>query len=326
MVSRVKNISIPNGDRNLAEERKNIVLPFQIEPYALRGRLVRLSSAADLIISQHQYPNPINQLLAEMLVLAPCLASALKYEGVFTLQISGKGPVKTLMADVTSDGALRGYASYDSREFKKIKPIRNSKPSLHQLTGGGYIAFTVDQRKEGDRYQGIVELSGRTLADCTHAYFRNSEQIETVISIAASHSKENIWEASAIMIQRIAYGGGEQRFTGVDEADYEEGWRNAAIMMGSCKHSELLDRSLAPEQLLYRLFHETGVRVYSNQTIFAHCRCSSEKVQYILRSLTEPQLEEMKINGMIEVICEFCKKRRHYDDKTIKALREKTKN
>ena len=301
--------------------RDDIILPFQVEPYALRGRFVTLGGAAETIIAQHGYPEPVERLLAEMLALAPCLAGALKYEGVFTLQVSGNGPVRTLMADVTSGGALRGYAGFDSDAVAAVTAEHGPDAPLQRLTSGGYIAFTVDQGQHSERYQGIVELSGATLAECTHAYFRNSEQLETVITLAAGRSPDATWRSSAMMIQRLAFAGGEGIPAGIGEDDYDEGWRTAAILMSSCKPIELLDPALAPEALIYRLFHETGVRSYPDQPLKAQCRCTPGKVERVLRSLSDAELDDMKVDGAISVICEFCKTERLYDDQALAALR-----
>ena len=300
--------------------RDDIILPFQVEPYGLRGRYVGLGAAADAILSAHDYPGPVARLQAEMLALAPCLAGALKYEGVFTLQINGKGPVRTLMADVTSDGALRGYASFDADAVETLVAEHGPDASLQRLTGGGYIAFTVDQGQHAERYQGIVELSDASLAECTQSYFRNSEQLQTAIKIAAARGDDG-WRASSLMIQRLAFAGGDGAPAGITEDEYDEGWRTAIILMSSCTGDELLDQTLAPEALLYRLFHETGVRAYPEQTIEARCRCSADKVERVLRSLSAEELRDMTVDGVISVLCEFCKNERVYDSDALAALR-----
>lgn len=313
----------PQGGGSLAQAqaRDDIVLPFQVEPYALRGRLVRLGPAAEAILAAHDYPEPVSRLLAEMLALAPCLAAALKYEGVFTLQVKGNGPVQTLMADITSDGAMRGYAGFDADAVHKVMEEHGPDAPLQRLTEGGYIAFTVDQGRHADRYQGIVELSGASLAECTHAYFRNSEQLETGIKVAAGRSAEGTWRAAAVMVQRLAYAGGTGAPKGVSEDEYDEGWRTAVILMSSCTADELLDEALVPEGLLYRLFHETGVRVYPEETLVAKCRCSTEKVERVLKSLTDAELRDMTVDGAVSVVCEFCKNETRYDHAALAALR-----
>src|SRR5262249_54074859 len=136
----------------------DLVQPFRIDPFALRGRLVRLGPAIDRILSQHAYPEPVAALLGEAITLAVVLAGALKYDGIFTLQTKGDGPVRLMVADVSTAGALRGYAQYD--EEKLAATLTGQTLSVPRLLGSGYIAFTVDQGEETDRYQGIVELAG----------------------------------------------------------------------------------------------------------------------------------------------------------------------
>jgi molecular chaperone Hsp33 len=262
----------------------------------------------------------------EMLVLAPCLSSVLKYDGVFTLQLSGDGPVKTVLADITSNGDLRGYANFNEMLVEELNIEPGRQTSLPRLTGTGYIAFTVDQGNKGERYQGIVELSGSTLTDCTHAYFQNSEQLETVINLAVEHTSSGDWKGAAIMIQRLPFSGGQGIPKGITEDEYDEGWRNAAVMLGSCKPTDLKNNLTTPTQLLFKLFHETGVRVFPTKSVRAKCRCSVEKVERVLRSLKSVEIDDMKINGVISVKCEFCKTEKIYDDKALVEIYKDVQN
>lgn len=292
------------------------ILPFQIEPYYLRGRFVRLSHVSKAILRRHQYPDCVAKLITEMLILAPCLSSSLKYDGVFTLQVSGQDPIKTLLVDVTSNGALRAYAAYDA---KKINDNSTDEP-LQKLTGGGYIAFTVDQGKNEDRYQGIVELNKNSLADCVHDYFRNSEQIETIVNLSVEKSFSGAWHGAAIIIQKEAFPGGKQLPIGATQEDYEEAWRNAAIMLASCTKTELLDTAEKPNELLYKLFHETGVRIYPKKFLKDECRCSIEKIENMLLSLNADERQDLKVDGKITVTCEFCKVEHTYDEHRLEKL------
>ena len=312
MVFKVTSLSPDNEN-----DHTDIILPFQIEPHSLRGRFITLNTAATTIIEKHQYPEPVAKLLMEMLVLAPCLSSVLKYDGVFTLQVSGDGPVKTILADITSNGDLRGYASFDKGLVEELNIEPGQQTPLPRLTGAGYIAFTVDHGNKGERYQGIVELSGSTLTDCTHAYFRNSEQLETVISLAVEHTASGGWKGAAIMIQRLAFSGGQDIPKGITEDEYDEDWRNAAVMLGSCKPIDLKNNLTTPTRLLFQLFHETGVRIFPTKPVRAKCRCSVEKVERLLRSLKSEEIDDMKVNGVISVKCEFCKTEKIYDDKSL---------
>ncbi len=169
----------------------DLVQPFRIDPFALRGRLVRLGPALDHILSQHAYPEPVAAMLGEAITLAVVLAGALKYDGVFTLQTKGDGPIRLMVADVSTDGAVRGYAQYDQKKLDAVARAAGDagvELSVPRLLGGGYIAFTVDQGEDTDRYQGIVELAGATLADCAQHYFRQSEQIQAGIKLAVGRT------------------------------------------------------------------------------------------------------------------------------------------
>ncbi len=301
----------------------DLVQPFQIDPFALRGRLVRLGPLLDEILTRHDYPEPIAQMLGEAIALAAALAGALKYDGVFTLQTKGDGPIHLMVADVTSAGAVRGYAQYDAEKLAKAAtaaqggtPLMGSVP---RLLGAGYLAFTVDQGGNTDRYQGIVELQGATLAECTHHYFRQSEQIEAGLKVAVRRVADPLgkprWRGGSLMVQRLPPSG-----TPLAREAAEDGWRRAVILMSSSTAQELVDPTLAPEGLLFRLFHEDGVRVYTPHPLAASCRCSRERVETVLRMLSPGDREEMRVEGHILVTCQFCSMVYDFDEAAVNAL------
>jgi molecular chaperone Hsp33 len=146
---------------------------FRIERSGLRGRLVRVGPALERMLVPHDYPPAVAEMLPETVVLAAILASALKYDGIFTLQTQSDGPISLMVADVTSHGALRGYARYSRRRLAEAAASVNG--AVPRLLGAGHLAFTVDQGPNTERYQGITELTGATLGDCAHTYFRQSE-------------------------------------------------------------------------------------------------------------------------------------------------------
>lgn len=298
--------------------RDDIILPFQIDPYGLRGRLVRLGSVVDGILNRHDYPEAVAAMLGETMALAACLAGSLKYDGVFTLQTKGDGPIGVLMADVTTAGAVRAYATYDADRVAALDTVDVAERSVPRLLGGGYIAFTVDQGSKTDRYQGIVELSGRTLSECTHAYFQQSEQLDAGVMIAAGRTDRG-WRAGGIMVQRLPYARDLPGRPSEDE--YDDLWRTAVTLMSSTRPQELIVDNLTPDRLLYRLFHESGVRAYEAHAVSDTCRCSSERVERVLLSLSDRELDEMKIDGVVIVNCEFCKREWRYDDGALDALR-----
>jgi molecular chaperone Hsp33 len=296
----------------------DLVQPFRIDPFALRGRLVRLGPAIDRILSQHDYPEPVAAMLGEAITLAVVLAGALKYDGVFTLQTKGDGPIPLIVADVSTDGAVRGYAQYDQAKLDAVAaPTAAPALSVPRLLGAGYIAFTVDQGEETDRYQGIVELAGATLADCAQHYFRQSEQIQAGIKLAVGRTGPGrTWRAGGLMLQRVPPEGGY----GVIADDVEDGWRRTMVLMSSATASELVDPDLAPHCLLFRLFHEDGVRVYDTHALEARCRCSRERIETILRAFPADELDDMQKERVTTVTCEFCSRRYTFDADEINRL------
>lgn len=285
----------------------DMVQPFQIERSGLRGRMVRLGPALDRILAQHDYPEAVSVLLAETAALTVLLASALKYDGVFTLQASGDGPVSILVADVTTDGALRAYAKFDAAA---VPP----QGALADLIGNGHLAFTVDQGEFTDRYQGIVALTGDTLAECVQHYFRQSEQIDAGIALTVQRTGGS-WRAGGLSIQRLP--DPERQ---VPASDREDDWRRAMILMNSATDAELLDPALAPNTLLYRLFHEDGVRVYDPAPIRAACRCARDRVERMLAALPPDEVADLKEDGAVRVTCEFCNTEYRFDDAALAVL------
>ena len=297
----------------------DLVQPFRIDPFALRGRLVRLGPAIDRILSQHAYPTPVAAMLGEAITLAVLLAGALKYDGIFTLQTKGDGPIRLMVADVSTDGAVRGYAQYDQAKLDAVSAADGAGVSLSvpRLLGGGYIAFTVDQGEDTDRYQGIVELAGATLADCAQHYFRQSEQIQAGIKLAVGRTGPgDTWRAGGLMLQRVPPEGGY----GVIADDVEDGWRRSMVLMSSATSDELVDPALTPHRLLFRLFHEDGVRVFDTHPLEARCRCSRERIERILCAFPADELDDMQKERVTTVTCEFCSRRYTFEADEISRL------
>lgn len=287
----------------------DFVQTFQIEDLNIRGRLVRMEDAFARATENHDYPPLLAQLIGETMVLASVLASALKYDGIFTLQIQGDGPVSLIMADITSDGAMRAYAK--CREDADLSNVESV--SIPQLIGVGHMAFTVDQGPDTDRYQGVVELTGPTLAECAQNYFRQSEQLETAIIIVSNpHASKDASRAAGLMIQRLP--------TDKDGELEAESWRRAVVLMSSIKAEELLDTSLSASQVLYRLYHEDGIRLYTQNHLRNECRCSEERVSSTLSSFPRAEIEEMAEDGRITVTCEFCRTDYVYDNAKLEDL------
>ena len=306
-----------------ADAGQSCVVPFYLtgeitdqSAPLIRGRLARLFSPAELILSRHAYPDIVSAVCAEMMGLAACLSTTLKFEGVFTVQAKGDGAVKTLFADVTSDGHIRSYAAFDEQH---VGQLSSSGPAiLPRLMGSGHVAFTVDQAAangvSGHRYQGIVELEGPHLGDCAVAWFRNSEQLATHVITVAQKTGSG-WQSAAFFLQQIADEGGQGKVQ-LSAASLEDEWHTAMVLMSSVQKTELLDINLRPDELLFRLFHAHGLHIQPFRPISDHCRCSAEKIESMLQSLSPQQRKEMSDEtGHLVVSCEFCKTTRSYHQK-----------
>tara|TARA_E500000331_G_scaffold177358_1_gene170999 strand:- start:119 stop:1075 length:957 start_codon:yes stop_codon:yes gene_type:complete len=283
----------------------DFVQPFQIESGAARGRLVCLGPAVQRVIAGHQYPEPVAALLTQAIALSALVAGIFKFDGVFSLQAKGDGPVSLLVADLTSDGALRGFAKFDKDALDALNNSWSDGPVPH-LLGSGYLAFTVDQNSETESYQGIVELTGATLADCAHNYFRQSDQFEGVVKLTSGLDNYGDWRAGGLLVQKMPPAGLVLQSGDIGDEDFEEAWRRAVILMSSSRDEELLDSVLHPHNLLFRLFHEDGVRVFDAAPLEMRCRCSARRVDIMLQSFPRDEIETLKVGDDVVVTCEFC--------------------
>jgi molecular chaperone Hsp33 len=239
------------------------------------------------------------------MVSAVALAGGLKYEGIFTLQVQGNGPVHTLVTDVTSEGALRACAKFDEDKLAaEIGHTRAGGLAPH-LLGSGHLAFTVDQGPKTDRYQGIVELSGGTLADSIHHYFRQSEQLDSALKVAVGQESGGAWRAAALLVQRMPEEGGQALQRSAE--DREDDWRTAVILLGSLKDSELLDPLVTPGGLLGRVYGTVGVKALRAKQIRAVCRCSRDRSARILASFPLAEVRNLSDDGAVRMTCEFCR-------------------
>ena len=282
----------PNLDPSLRSDAgDDLIQPFQIDRVGLRGRLVRIGPSVDAVLRRHDYPGAVAGLLGEAMALAACLAAALKYEGIFTLQARGEGAVRFLVADVTSAGHLRGYAAFD-------------------------------QGRDTQLYQGIVPLEGASLADSIHHYFQQSEQIATAIKVSCG-VVDGTWRAAALMLQRLPEADTSDSFSADEARDVsEDGWRRAVILLGSATRGEMLDPALDANTLLYRLFHEDGVRVFAPRHVEERCRCGTrERIAGILGSLPPGDITDLKLDdGSVTVTCEFCRREERFDEAELEKI------
>ena len=287
----------------------DLVQPFLIDKSGIAGRLVRLGPAVADILGRHATnPPAVQMLLAQSLALAAGLAAALKFNGIFTLQVKGDGPVPMLVVDVTTGGDIRGYAQVKG----DVPPFETIADRLvPALLGEGYLAFTIDQGQDMERYQGIVSLDGATLEDCVRHYFEQSDQFASAIKLAAGQDEAGHWRAAALMLHRLPQEGGINQ---TDTEVAEEDWARASILMRSASPAEMLDPALSAHALLYRLFHEDGVRVSDTKALQRGCRCSRERMLMVLSSLPADDIAYLaEETGKIDVTCEFCTETQRFD-------------
>lgn len=297
----------------------DVVQPFQLDRSGLRGRYVRLGPSLKRILDRHAYPEPVASLVGETVCLVTLLASTIKYDGIFTLQTSGDGPVPTLVADINAEGVVRGCARFDHESVATA--LAEGKTGPEDLLGRGYLAFTVDPGEGMDRYQGITELGG-SLADGVRRYFRDSEQIPTGLMVAcggADDRPDGDWRAAGLLVQRLPESGQKPLGHTADQTD--EAWHRTMMLMSSVARTELLHSELPPGDVIYRLFHEEAPRVYEPSRVADGCRCSRDRIENVLAGIHPSQWDEYKIDGRIEVDCEFCGTRYLFDDAALAQLR-----
>jgi molecular chaperone Hsp33 len=298
------------------------VLPFEVATLDLRGRVVRLGPSIDEILSRHEYPVPVAKLLGEALVLAALLGSALKFDGRFTLQTKTDGPVSLLVADYSSPGRMRGCARFDAGRVAVLSAAGEASDSA--LLGSGHLAMTIDCGPAMGRYQGLVALEGITLEEAAHEYFRRSEQIPTRVRLAVAEEfrpsregRRQRWRAGGMLLQFLPKAAERMRQPDLEPGDAPEGtaphtlpdeeaWGEGRALIATVEDHELIDPALSSERLLYRLFHQHGVRVFRSAPLRAQCSCSRAAVEAMLRSFSAAERAHMVEAGVISVTCEFC--------------------
>ncbi|NKB45552.1 MAG: molecular chaperone Hsp33, partial [Alphaproteobacteria bacterium] len=288
------------------ESQLGVSQPFLLYEGAVRGRLVRLNGVASKVLGgHHTYPDIVTKILGEAMAAAAALADGLKFDGSFTLQIQGNGPLHTLVADITSDREMRGCAKFHEEYLPSHNEPDKPDPSLLDLLGTGHIAFTVDQGADMERYQGIIEIAGTSIGDCVHQYFHQSEQLETAIKIVAGRTipddSQSPWQAAALMVQRMPAEGGQSQ-----SDEDEDAWRTAVILMSSVSDEELLRPRLTEEDVLNRLYGTVGGRMLDPRGLSVGCRCSRDRSAKILASFPMDEIRSMADDGKVSMMCEYC--------------------
>ena len=318
MTSPSPSIQIPDDTRApSAVPVDDAALPFEVAQLDLRGRLTRLGPALDDVLNKHDYPPAVGKLLGEAIVLTTLLGSSLKFDGRFILQTQTDGPVSFLIVDFQAPDRLRAYARFDKTRLAEAQDSAG-------LLGKGHLAMTVDQGPDMSRYQGLVALEGGSLEDAAHEYFLRSEQIPTRVRLAVGEEwrggeegPKHRWRAGGMLLQFLPKAPERARQADLHPGDAPEGaethevaeddaWLEGQSLIATVEDIELIDPDLSGERLLYRLFHERGVRVFPPLPLRAQCSCSREAVSGMLSNFTAKDRADMVKDGKVVVTCEFC--------------------
>lgn len=309
------------------------ILPFEVAALDLRGRVVRLGPAVDEILARHAYPAPVAKLLGESIVLTILLGSALKIEGRFILQTRTDGPVRMLVVDFVTPGQVRACAQFDAAAVAAL--LARGDAGAGALMGRGHLAMTIDQGPDMSRYQGLVALEGGTLEDAAHEYFFRSEQIPTRVRLAVGEElraeaggTSHRWRAGGILLQFLPKAAERRRVADLHPGDAPEGtrvhtvpedeaWVEGRSLIATVEDVELIDPAVSSERLLYRLFHERGVRVFRSAPVAAQCSCSRGSVSRMLRSFSQAERDDMVEGAVISVTCEFCSSRYVFEPEEV---------
>jgi molecular chaperone Hsp33 len=305
------------------------ILPFAVEALDVRGRVVRLSHALDVMLERHAYPPPVARVVGEAAALTALLGASLKFDGRFQLQTKSDGAIDMIVIDYDAPGKLRGYARYNGARVDEAAAGGTTGADLSAaLLGKGHLGLTIDQGPDMARYQGVVALEGQGLEAAAHQYFKNSEQIPTVVRLAVGevlgggeNASAHSWRAGGLLAQFLPSAPERLRQPDLDPGDApasamrdetpeDEAWIEARSLALTVEDHELLDDGLSSERLLYRLFHERGVRVFERQPLVEACRCSRERIVAMLKRFTPDERRDMIADdGSIIVTCEFCSRR-----------------
>jgi molecular chaperone Hsp33 len=282
----------------MSEDR---VRRFVLERHPIRGHAVRLGRAW-LDLREHQdHPPAVQQLLGEAVAAAVLLAATLKFDGTLTLQMQGKGLVSLLVAQCTHDFKVRGMARHEALD----STTDGESAGFRSLAGEGQIVVTVESNDRASSYQGVVPITGDSLAESLEAYFVQSEQLPSRVLLASTPGV-----VAGMLVQRIAGVGGKQ--APVDPAALEEAWMKADHAMETLTPAGLLADDI--EQRLVRMFGDDEVRVFGGHDVKFECRCSRERVANVLRSLGQEEVRSVIAEqGAVTVTCEFCQKPYKFD-------------
>lgn len=307
------------------------VLPFQLDQSDIRGRVARLDGTLDAVLSQHAYPAPIEALVAETALLTALIGQAIKLRWKLSLQVRGDGPARLIATDYYAPAQegeparIRAYASFDADR------IDGSAPAFGQI-GRGYFAVLIDQGRGMEPYQGITPIAGQSLAHCAETYFAQSEQLPTRFALGYVRSRgagHDGWRAGGVMLQHMpkasphATGGGSGEQGLLDPSDVLDGdeledWNRANLLLDTVEEPELVGPTVQPTDLLVRLFHEEGPRVFDAQPVAFGCTCSADRVRQSLSIYSARDIGHMTTEeGIVTADCQFCGAHYEFDPKTL---------
>ena len=309
------------------------VLPFQLDVSDIRGRVVRLDGALDEILSQHQYPPQIEALVAETALLTALIGQSIKLRWKLSLQVRGKGAARLIATDYygpSDDGEharIRAYASYDA---DRLDPAA----SAYSQVGEGYFAVMLDQGAGMTPYQGFTPIAGNSLSDCAQTYFAQSEQLPTRFALTFGKSQmpgeAPHWRGGGVMLQHMPQvgqsvaspegtgEGGLLTHTDILAGEPAENWTRVNALLDTVEELELIGPTVAPTELLVRLFHEEGPRVFDATPVHFGCSCSAEKVHQTMSIYSQKDIVHMTTpEGIVTADCQFCGAHYEFDPKTL---------
>lgn len=282
----------------------NLIVPFTIADNAIKGRVIKLDSELDKIITHHNYPEPITKILAELIMIASMIGTQFKEEVTLSVQLQTDDAVKYIIADFQSPNQIRGYAQFDNK-------VEYNRESYKEILKKAFLIVTIDRKiYNNQRYQGVVEINDMSISEAVEKYFYQSEQIKTAIRFAVGDlilpGQDPRICAGGIMIQKLP--------------ENDELWNDAMAYFATIRDDELLDPNNKLETLLYSLYHEMDVRIYDYISLINKCRCSREKAIEVLLSLGAKDAFELLVNNKIDINCQFCNQSQIFNKKDLEMI------
>jgi molecular chaperone Hsp33 len=295
----------------------DFVATFQIEDTSVRGRIARLGEGViDPILKRHDYPRWAAHMLAEAVTLAVLVSASLKFDGKVLVQAQGEGPVPLMVAEARSDGGVRGYLRLDKAKWDNLDRINKGKrPHVPQAIGRGVMALMLQPNNPDQQpWQSMVPIEGATIADCAQMWFSQSEQVPTRVRLAVAEISEpggtKHWRAGGALIQQVA--GDDAR------GSTDEPWDNARHLFDTIEDIELVDPDVSSATLLFRLFHESGVRLETPRALSDKCTCSEEKLLTTIRQMPKAEIKSLAdADNAITADCQFCGRIYRFDADAI---------